>query len=195
MREVSLYCRPGPAQVHETASLGALFPRGGPVQDPVLTASVAASGCHARPFEPQSKVNCLKSLSTFDDNYPQNPHKWLRDRTWDNARRAFRGEVDVRLPGKENSNFHGARPVYLIIPMIKWIRTSRLSIKNSLSLVGRDLCQERVKAADLVPQVLATLLEALLCLVLLLYRGTSLTRKRPCLGPYSRPVPRSLCWY
>jgi len=27
----------------------------------------------------------------------------------------------------------GARPVHLIITMIKWIRTSRLSIKNSLS--------------------------------------------------------------
>ena len=32
-----------------------------------------------------------------------------------------------------NSNYHGARPVHLIITMIKWIRTSRLSIKNSLS--------------------------------------------------------------
>ena len=31
------------------------------------------------------------------------------------------------------SNSHGARPVHLIITMIKWIRTSRLSIKNSLS--------------------------------------------------------------
>jgi len=29
---------------------------------------------------------------------------------------------------------HHARPVHLIITMIKWIRTSRLSIKNSLSL-------------------------------------------------------------
>ena len=35
---------------------------------------------------------------------------------------------------KGNSNSHGARPVHLIIAMIKWIRTSRLSIKNSLSL-------------------------------------------------------------
>ena len=42
-------------------------------------------------------------------------------------------KVDVRLPGKGNSNSHGARPVYIIISMIKWIRTSRLSIKNSLS--------------------------------------------------------------
>ena len=39
-------------------------------------------------------------------------------------------KVDVRLP---NSKSHGARPVHLIITMIKWIRTSRLSIKNSLS--------------------------------------------------------------
>ena len=42
-------------------------------------------------------------------------------------------KVDVRLPGKGNSNSHGARPVHLIITMIQWIRTSRLSIKNSLS--------------------------------------------------------------
>ena len=46
----------------------------------------------------------------------------------------FRFRVDVRLPGKRNSNSHGARPVHLIITMIKWIQTSRLSIKNSLSL-------------------------------------------------------------
>ena len=36
---------------------------------------------------------------------------------------------DVDLAG----NSHGARPVHLLITMIKWIRTSRLSIKNSLS--------------------------------------------------------------
>jgi len=30
------------------------------------------------------------------------------------------------------ANSHGARPVHLIITMIKWIRTSRLPIKNSL---------------------------------------------------------------
>ena len=40
-------------------------------------------------------------------------------------------KVDVRLPGKGGSNSHGARPVHLIVTMIKWIRTSRLSIKNS----------------------------------------------------------------
>ena len=42
-------------------------------------------------------------------------------------------KVGVRLPGKGISNFHGARPGHLIITMIKWIRTSRLSIKKSLS--------------------------------------------------------------
>jgi len=43
-------------------------------------------------------------------------------------------KVDVRLPEKRNLNSHSARPVHLIIKMIKWIRTSRVSIKNSLSL-------------------------------------------------------------
>ena len=32
-----------------------------------------------------------------------------------------------------NSNFHGARPVHLIITMIKWIRTSRSSRTNFVS--------------------------------------------------------------
>ena len=45
-------------------------------------------------------------------------------------------KVVVRLPGKGNSNSHGSRPVHLIITMIKWIRTSRLSRTNSFSLVG-----------------------------------------------------------
>ena len=42
-------------------------------------------------------------------------------------------KVDVKLPGKGNSNPNDARPVHLIITMVKWIRTSRMSIKNSLS--------------------------------------------------------------
>ena len=42
---------------------------------------------------------------------------------------------DVRVPGKGNSNSYDTRPVHLIITMRKWIRTSRLSIKNSLSLL------------------------------------------------------------
>ena len=42
-------------------------------------------------------------------------------------------KVDAKLPAKGNSNSHGARPVHLIITIIKWFRTSRLTIK-SLSL-------------------------------------------------------------
>jgi hypothetical protein len=41
-------------------------------------------------------------------------------------------QVDVRLPGKGNSNTHGAEPVHPIITMIKWFRASRLSIKNTI---------------------------------------------------------------
>ena len=41
------------------------------------------------------------------------------------------GVLDVRLPGRGNSNSHAARPVHLIITMIRW-KTIRLSIKNSL---------------------------------------------------------------
>ena len=53
-------------------------------------------------------------------------------------------KVDVRLPGKGNSNNHGARPVHLIITMIKWIRTSGLSIKKFLSV--REPEEGRCKA-------------------------------------------------
>ena len=44
------------------------------------------------------------------------------------------GIVSVRLPRKRNAISNGARPVHLIITTIKWIWTSRLSAKNSLSL-------------------------------------------------------------
>ena len=39
-------------------------------------------------------------------------------------------KVDIRLPEKRDSNSHGARPVH---QKHRWTRTSRLSIKNSLS--------------------------------------------------------------
>ena len=54
-------------------------------------------------------------------------------------RHLFR-KVDVRLPGKGNSNSHGARPVHLTITMIKWIRTSRLSVRPSLEVVAARYC-------------------------------------------------------
>jgi len=46
-------------------------------------------------------------------------------------------KVDVTLPRKSNSNFHGARPVRLLISRRKWIRTNRLSIKKSLFRGGQ----------------------------------------------------------
>ena len=51
-------------------------------------------------------------------------------------------KVDVRLPRKENLNSHGARPVHLIIKTIMWIRTSRLSIKNSLFDLQQPIISE-----------------------------------------------------
>ena len=42
-------------------------------------------------------------------------------------------KVDGRLPGKGNSNSHGARPVHQNISTIKWIRNSKLSIENPLT--------------------------------------------------------------
>jgi len=44
-----------------------------------------------------------------------------------------------RIPVGGNSTSHGARPVHLIITMIKWIRASRLSINNSLSREDGDV--------------------------------------------------------
>jgi len=54
-------------------------------------------------------------------------------------------KVDVRLPGKGNSNSHGARPVHQIISMIKWIRTRRLSKKNFPS-GGPVLLEDKYRA-------------------------------------------------
>jgi hypothetical protein len=49
-------------------------------------------------------------------------------------------KVDVRLPGKGNSNSHAARPVQLIITMKKLTRTSRLSMRIFFS-PGRDVTE------------------------------------------------------
>ena len=40
-------------------------------------------------------------------------------------------KVEIRLPGKGNSDSHGARPVHKITSIMKWIRTSRLSTNYS----------------------------------------------------------------
>jgi hypothetical protein len=65
---------------------------------------------------------------------------WHRPRTAQNKDIVLKvRKVDARLPGKGNSNSHGARPVHLNITMIKWTWTSRLSIKNSFSFIDRWL--------------------------------------------------------
>jgi len=79
-------------------------------------------------------------------------------------------KVDVRLPGKGNSDLHGARPVHPIITMIKRIRTSRLSIKNSLSSDAHPGSRMRFITFDLTDVNLAAMSS---------YRGTSLIRNRP----------------
>ena len=61
----------------------------------------------------------------------------LLNQTCEDPTRSYgRGEVlcgDRYFPTvKGNSNPRGARPVHRIISMIKWIRTSWLSIKKSL---------------------------------------------------------------
>ena len=81
--------------------------------------------------------------------------------------------ADVGLPGKRNSDSHGARPVHLIITSLRWIRTSRLPIKNSLSVLGSPVpCVGRL----LVPFL------GLLCRQ---NRGTSPLRNSVPLGPCS----------
>jgi len=78
---------------------------------------------------------------------PPAPYSWssgLGFGVWDCRK------VDVRLPGKENSNSYGARPVHRIITMTKWIRTSRLSIKISLSLTP-DRCTLKQMASKELP--------------------------------------------
>ena len=107
-------------------------------------------------------------------------------------------KVDVRLPGKGNSNSHGSRPVHLIITMIQWTPTSGLSMKNSLSTsdsvrfgVNRlmrpgsispghwRVCTTRPFAIHVVDRTLSTRVRQS-------YRGTSLIRNSAPLGPYSR---------
>jgi len=58
----------------------------------------------------------------------------VRDQNSKSPRAKWSDKIRVgqRQGSDGDSNSHGARPVHLIITMIKWIRTSRLSIKNSL---------------------------------------------------------------
>ena len=131
-----------------------------------------------------------------------NTHQIAKSR----ARQSFTSwhprKVDIRLPGKGNSNSHGARPVHQIISMIKWIRTSRLSIKHSLSLswghLMRETCHVWGIASDESSEVVVQGYLAhkrgtpVLHEVPLQYRGTSLIRTPPPVGPYSSPMLRDL---
>ena len=53
----------------------------------------------------------------------------------------------VKLTGVSRAS-HGARPVHPNIMMIKWIRTSRLSIQNSLSRTRLETEAARRDLAD-----------------------------------------------
>ena len=74
------------------------------------------------------RCNTVKAPQTRHFN-----HDVGRESNMCNEFRCGPRKVNVRLPGNGNSNSHGARPVHLIITMIKWTQTSRLSITNSLS--------------------------------------------------------------
>ena len=121
----------------------------------------------------------------------------------------------TRLPGKGNSNSHGARPVHLITTMIKWIWASRLSIKNSLSphppgssvaltvraVIAMLQCMRRgplsrslIESFPPFPRIHSTRCALHHAELTVLYRGTSLTRNQPPLGPYSRTLPRPQRW-
>ena len=79
--------------------------------------------------------------------------------------------------------------------MVKWIRTSRLSIKNSLSLQvdrGREAALKRYytsRLEQLQVNGIALFMEREGC-----YRGTSPIRNIAPLGPCSRAVSRALWW-
>jgi len=65
-------------------------------------------------------------------------------------------QVDTRLPGRGNSNSHGAQPVHQVSSMIKWIRTSRLSIKNSLSEPPEEEARNLSSMADPVASTIVS---------------------------------------
>ena len=89
------------------------------------------------------RASCVHDTGKVDVRLPGKPRK-----------------VDVRLPGKGNLNSHGARPVHLIITMIKRIRTSRLSKKKSLS--GRLVAVEERRECREHPACTTPLLQGYL---------------------------------
>jgi hypothetical protein len=77
-----------------------------------------------RPSGFLNSVNFSHFMLTFRI-FCQNLEHPARQKSVPGSGRAPR-KVDVRLPEKENSRSHGARPVHLTITVMKWIRTSRL---------------------------------------------------------------------
>ena len=62
---------------------------------------------------------------------------WIREQRWDwsgSVTRKSECKVDIRLPGKRIQAPMAQGRSTKVISMIKWIRTSRLSKQNSLSL-------------------------------------------------------------
>ena len=105
----------------------------------------------------------------------------------------------VRLPGKENSNSHGARPVHHIITMTKWIWTSRLAIKNSLSPTRRTTSISSGRVLNIHTRAQQKLLHSWIILVIvkphLVQIGrvdgpTEYCRRRE--GPPRNPLPAGL---
>ena len=84
-------------------------------------------------FQNKSKQSVAEALQILHIPFKLPKNCFGRDKEeYEGSGRGQR-KVDVRLSGKGNSNSHGARPVHLIITMMKWMRTSRLSIKKSYS--------------------------------------------------------------
>ena len=81
-----------------------------------------------------------QSLALHARRFAWSKPKAISPEVWSSTRK-----VNLRLPGKGNSNSHGARPDHLITTMMKWIRTSRLTIKNSLSLKLKPLTLIRTR--------------------------------------------------
>jgi len=136
------------SEVSSTAKNIALF-----VRDALEALRVPTIGGH-QPFPPAGSAlfqtflpsSTLWSLSflaagtlgplVFDcSNSGEHPAHLLKGSAGMPCRRTAR-KVNVRLPGQKNSDSHGARPVHLINTKIKWMWTSRLSMKKSLSAEG-----------------------------------------------------------
>ena len=89
--------------------------------------SVSMDTCQTHPRHGGAPAGCVSSGQGFYYEHDSPPTR----------------EVDTRLPKKGDSNSDSARPVHLIITMLKWIRNSRLSMKDSLSSLcaaARGLC-------------------------------------------------------